>query len=91
VKTSFWIAALAATALIFGAAYTLWMYKRVYFGDVANDDVKTLSDLNAREFGVMAALAIATLWMGVYPKPFTDVMHQSVNQLITHVSASKLK
>ncbi|WP_284618827.1 NADH-quinone oxidoreductase subunit M [Aquabacterium humicola] len=90
VKTSFWIAALAATALIFGAAYTLWMYKRVYFGDVANDDVKALKDLDAREFGVMAALAIATLWMGVYPKPFTDVMHHSVNQLITHVSASKL-
>lgn len=91
VKTSFWLAALAASALIFGAAYTLWMYKRVYFGEVANDDVKALTDLNAREFGVMAVLAIATLWMGVYPKPFTDVMHSSVNQLITQVSASKLK
>lgn len=91
VKLSFWLAALAATALIFGAAYTLWMYKRVYFGEVANDDVKALTDLNAREFSMMALLAIATLWMGVYPKPFTDVMHASVNNLITQVSASKLK
>ncbi len=91
VKLSFWLAALAATALIFGAAYTLWMYKRVYFGEVANDDVKQLTDLNAREFSMMALLAIATLWMGVYPKPFTDVMHASVNNLITQVSASKLK
>ncbi|HSW03287.1 NADH-quinone oxidoreductase subunit M [Aquabacterium sp.] len=91
VKFNFWLAALAATALIFGAAYTLWMYKRVYFGDVTNEHVKTLTDLNAREFGVMAALAIATLWMGVYPKPFTDVMHHSVTQLIQQVQASKLK
>jgi len=91
VKFNFWLAALAATALIFGAAYSLWMYKRVYFGDVTNDDVRTLTDLNAREFGVMAALAVATLWMGVYPKPFTDVMHNSVTQLIAHVQVSKLK
>lgn len=91
VKFNFWLAALSATALIFGAAYSLWMYKRVYFGDVTNDDVKALTDINAREFGVMAVLAIATLWMGVYPKPFTDVMHSSVTQLLTHVQASKLK
>ena len=90
VKASFWLAALAATALIFGAAYTLWMYKRVYFGEVTNDNVRTLTDLNTREFSMMALLAIATLWMGVYPKPFTDVMHSSVNNLITQVSASKL-
>jgi NADH-quinone oxidoreductase subunit M len=67
------------------------MYKRVYFGEVANDDVKALTDLNAREFSMMALLAIATLWMGVYPKPFTDVMHSSVNNLIVQVQASKLK
>jgi NADH-quinone oxidoreductase subunit M len=90
VKASFWLAALAATALIFGAAYTLWMYKRVYFGEVTNDNVRTLTDLNAREFSMMALLAIATLWMGVYPKPFTDVMHSSVNNLISQVTASKL-
>jgi len=91
VKASFWLAALAATALIFGAAYSLWMYKRVYFGDVANEEVRALKDINAREFSLMAVLAIATLWMGVYPKPFTDVMHTSVTQLLEHVGKSKLE
>jgi NADH-quinone oxidoreductase subunit M len=90
VQVSFWLAALAATALIFGAAYSLWMYKRVFFGEVANDDVRQLSDLNAREFTLMAVLAIATLWMGVYPKPFTDVMHTSVTSLLQHVGQTKL-
>jgi NADH-quinone oxidoreductase subunit M len=91
VKANFWLAALAATALIFGAAYSLWMYKRVYFGEVANDHVRKLSDINLREFGMMAVLAIATLWMGVYPKPFTDVMHASVTELLKHVAVSKLQ
>jgi NADH-quinone oxidoreductase subunit M len=91
VKLNFWLAALAATALIFGAAYSLWMYKRVYFGEVANDHVRKLTDINAREFGIMASLAIATLWMGVYPKPFTDVMHVSVTELLKHVALSKLQ
>ncbi|MEJ6004267.1 NADH-quinone oxidoreductase subunit M [Paucibacter sp. AS339] len=90
VKYSFWLGAIAATALIFGAAYSLWMYKRVYFGAVTNDDVKNLSDLNAREFLMMAVLAIAVLWMGVYPKPFTDVMQVSVSELLKHVAVSKL-
>ncbi|MEW6705897.1 MAG: NADH-quinone oxidoreductase subunit M [Pseudomonadota bacterium] len=87
---NFWLAAIAATTLIFGAAYTLWMYKRVYFGTVANDNVRTLSDINAREFLMMALLALAVLWMGLYPKPFTDVMHQSVTELLKHVAVSKL-
>ena len=90
VKASFWLAALAATTLIFGAAYTLWMVKRVYFGDVANEDVRTLSDINSREFLMLALLAIATLAMGLYPKPFTDVMHVSVTELLKHVAMSKL-
>jgi NADH-quinone oxidoreductase subunit M len=90
VKANFWLGMLAATALISGAAYTLWMFKRVYFGAVTNDDVRTLSDINAREFAMMAALAAATIWMGVYPKPFTDTMHVSVNGLLTHVATSKL-
>ena len=90
VKVSFWLAALAATALIFGAAYSLWMYKRVYFGEITNEAVRGLSDLNAREFAIMAVLAIATLGMGVYPKPFTDVMHTSVTELLKHVAVSKL-
>ena len=91
VKASFWLAAMAATALIFGAAYSLWMYKRVYFGAVANDHVRTLKDISAREFGILAALAVATLWMGLYPKPFTDVMHTSVTELLRHVAVSKLQ
>ena len=90
VKANFWIGLLAATALIFGAAYTLWMYKRVYLGPVANDDVKALEDINAREFLIMAVLAIAVLWMGLDPKPFTDVMDSSVTELLKHVAQSKL-
>lgn len=90
VKVNFWIGLLAATTLIFGAAYTLWMVKRVYFGDVANDNVRTLQDLNNREFFMLALLALAVLWMGVYPKPFTDVMHHSVVDLLKHVAVSKL-
>jgi NADH-quinone oxidoreductase subunit M len=90
VKFDFVIGALAASALIFGAAYTLWMYKRVYFGDVTNDDVRGLTDINAREFLILAVLAAAVLWMGIQPKPFTDVMHVSVTELLKHVSISKL-
>ena len=90
VKYNFWIGFAAASALIFGAAYTLWMYKRVYLGPVANDDVKALQDINAREFVMLALLAAAVLYMGVYPKPFTDVMDASVAQLLQHVSVSKL-
>jgi NADH-quinone oxidoreductase subunit M len=91
VQANFWIGALAATALIFGAAYTLWMVKRVYFGDVANDHVRELTDINSREFLVLGLLAVATLAMGLYPKPFTDVMHVSVTELLRHVAASKLQ
>lgn len=90
VQYDFVIGLLAATALIFGAAYTLWMYKRVYFGDVTNDHVRELKDINAREFLILAVLAAAVLWMGIQPKPFTDVMHVSVTELIKHVSISKL-
>jgi NADH-quinone oxidoreductase subunit M len=90
VKANFWLAALASTTLVFGAAYTLWMVKRVYFGDVANDDVRDLVDINAREFTMLALLAVAVLAMGLYPKPFTDVMHVSVTELLKHVAQSKL-
>ena len=90
VKVNFWIGALAATTLVFGAAYTLWMFKRVYFGDVANDDVRALTDINSREYLMLALLAIAVLWMGLYPKPFTDVMHHSVIDLLKHVAQTKL-
>jgi NADH-quinone oxidoreductase subunit M len=90
VQFNFWIGLLASTTLIFGAAYTLWMVKRVYFGDVANAHVKALVDINGREFLMLAVLAIAVLWMGLYPKPFTDVINVSVVELLKHVAASKL-
>ena len=90
VKANFWLGFAAATALIFGAAYTLWMFKRVYLGPVANDDVKSLQDISAREFLTMTLLAIPVLYMGVYPKPFTDVMNSSVAELLKHVALTKL-
>jgi NADH-quinone oxidoreductase subunit M len=90
VKFNFWIGFAAASALIFGAAYTLWMFKRVYLGPVTNDDVKGLTDINGREFLMLGLLAIATLWMGLYPKPFTDIMNSSVADLLKHVALTKL-
>jgi NADH-quinone oxidoreductase subunit M len=90
VQYNFFIGALAATALISGAAYTLWMIKRVYFGEVANHHVKELADINVREFLMLALLAVAVLWMGLQPKPFTDVMQVSVTELLKHVATSKL-
>ena len=90
VKFNFWVGLLAASALIFGAAYTLWMFKRVYLGPVTNDDVKDLTDINAREFLMLSLLAVAVLYMGIYPKPFTDVMDASVMDLLKHVAVSKL-
>ena len=90
VKYNFWIGFFAATTLIVGAAYTLWMYKRVVFGDIANPHVAELTDLNCREFAILAVLAIAVLAMGLYPYPFTDVMHASVDNLLKHVAVSKL-
>ncbi|MCD2164383.1 MAG: NADH-quinone oxidoreductase subunit M [Comamonas sp.] len=89
-KFNFWIGVLSATALILGAAYTLWMYKRVYFGPVTNDHVRELKDIGCREFLILGILAAAVLIMGVYPAPFTDVMGASVADLLKHVAASKL-
>ena len=90
VKFNFWLGFIAATALISGAAYTLWMVKRVYFGPIANDHVRALTDINAREFGMLAVLAAAVLYMGIYPKLFTDVMQVSVDNLLKHVAFSKI-
>jgi NADH-quinone oxidoreductase subunit M len=90
VKFNFWIGILAATALIWGAAYSLWLVKRVIFGAVANDHVAKLKDLSSREFVMLGLLAIAVLVMGLYPAPFTDVMQVSVDDLLKHVAISKL-
>jgi NADH-quinone oxidoreductase subunit M len=90
VRVNFWIAAMAATSLVLGAAFTLWMVKRVYFGPIGNDHVRTLTDINAREFLMLGVLAVAVLYMGIHPKPFTDVMNASVAGFLKHVAASKL-
>jgi len=90
VKVNFWWAFLAATTLIFGAAYTLWMVKRVVFGPVGNPQVEAMQDINGREFIVLTLLAVCVLAMGLYPLPLTEVMHASVDNLLAHVSHSKL-
>jgi NADH-quinone oxidoreductase subunit M len=90
VKFDFVVALIAATTLILGAAYSLWMYKRVIFGEVANPGVAALADANGRELLILVLLAAAVMWMGLYPKPVTDLMDASVAQLLQHVSQSKL-
>ena len=90
VKVNFWYAFAAATTLVFGAAYTLWMYKRVIFGAVANSHVAELTDLTLREKVIFAVLAIMVLGMGLYPLPFSEIMHVSVNDLLVHLARSKL-
>ena len=90
VKLNFWIGSAAATTLILGAAYTLWMYKRVVFGPVANSHVAELTDINGREFLILGILAGAVLIMGLYPFPVVDVMHATVDNLLKHVATSKL-
>jgi NADH-quinone oxidoreductase subunit M len=90
VRTNFWLGMSAATSLILGASFTLWMFKRVYLGPVANDHVKGLIDINNREFLILGLLAIATLAMGLYPKPFTEIMNASVVDFLKHAAQSKL-
>ena len=90
VQFNFWIGLLSATALIFGAAYSLWLVKRVIFGDVGNEHVAALTDLNKREFGMLGVLAIAVIVMGVYPAPVTDAIQTSVGDLLRHVAISKV-
>jgi NADH-quinone oxidoreductase subunit M len=89
-QANFWLAFAAATTLVFGAAYTLWMVKRVVFGAVANEHVAALKDLEPRELVVLGLLAVAVLAMGVYPLPLTEVMHASVDELLRHVAQPKL-
>jgi len=88
---NFWVAFLAASTMIVGAAYTLWMYKRVVFGNVTNHHVDEMDDINGREFLILALLAAGTLYMGLHPLPFTEVMHTSVNELLRHVAVTKIQ
>ena len=89
-KASFWIAFLAALTLILGAAYTLWMVKRVVYGEIANDNVRALVDINKREILFLAILALAVLGLGLWPDPLVDVMHATVDNLLNHIANSKL-
>lgn len=89
-KANFWYAFLAATTLILGAAYTLWMIKRVIFGPVVNEQVEDLEDLSGREFFMMLLLAVTVLVMGIYPDPILEVMHASVDNLVAHIAISKI-
>ncbi|HNO60780.1 MAG TPA: NADH-quinone oxidoreductase subunit M, partial [Plasticicumulans sp.] len=89
-KGSFWIAFLASFTLILGAAYTLWLIKRVVFGEVVHQHVAELQDVNAREFTILAVLAVAVLALGLWPQPLTDVMQASIERLVQHVLVTKL-
>ena len=91
VQFNFWVAFAAATTLILGAAYSLWMYKRVIFGAVANDKVAKLQDVGRREFWMLVVMAVMVLAMGLYPKPVTDITGASVGALLKHVAISKIK
>ncbi len=89
-RANFWFSFLAATTLILGAAYTLWLVKRVIFGQVTNEGVAALTDINAREFAILGILAVVVLGVGIWPAPLTDVMHASVENLLQHIAISKL-
>jgi NADH-quinone oxidoreductase subunit M len=89
-KANFWIAFLAATTLILGAAYTLWLVKRVIFGEISNDRVAELKDVNTREIVMLSLLATVVLLLGLWPDPLTSVMHTTVDNLLQHVTVTKL-
>jgi NADH-quinone oxidoreductase subunit M len=89
-QANFWYAFLAATTLILGAAYTLWMVKRVFFGEIANDEVAKLQDINSREMLLLASLAVIVLVIGIWPDPLLNVMHASVDNLLLQITQSKL-
>ncbi len=89
-KANFWIAFLAATTLVLGAAYSLWMYKRVIYGPVANEGVASLRDINRRELVILGALALAVLLFGIWPAPLLEVMEATIHNLVDHVARTKL-
>ena len=90
IKANIWYAFLAATTLVLGAAYTLWMIKRVIYGEVANDNVAELNDLHSREFIVLGVLAVAVLLIGLWPAPLVEMMSVSVDRLVDLAELSKL-
>ena len=90
VKYNFWVGFAAATSLVLGAAYTLWMIKRVVFGAVVNKQVAALLDLETREYVILGLLAVCVLGMGLYPHPFVEVLHPSVEKLLKHIALSKI-
>jgi NADH-quinone oxidoreductase subunit M len=89
-QADFWLAFLAATTLIMGAAYTLWLIKRVIFGEIANDGVASLKDIDSREIAILAILALAVLLLGIWPAPLIAVMETTLAELLSHVALSKL-
>jgi NADH-quinone oxidoreductase subunit M len=89
-QANFLFAFLAATTLIFGAAYTLWMVKRVYYGEIGNSHVAELKDIGKREFLILTILALMTLGLGVYPQPLTELTHATASNLLDHLSQSKI-
>lgn len=90
IEVNFWYGFFAALTLILGASYTLWMYKRVMFGEVTNSNVEGMQDISSREFLILVILAIMVLWLGIYPLPLTEVMHVTVDNLLEHVARTKL-
>ena len=90
-KENFWIAFTAATTLILGAAYSLWLIKRVFYGDIGNEVIAKLSDINSREFLILGSLASLIIFVGVYPKIISDITNSSVLQFIELVSFSKVE
>ena len=90
IQENFWYAFLASFTLIFGAAYTLWMVKRVFYGEVANENVAALKDLNKREFLILAILALLVLALGLYPQALTQMTNATVTQLLSQLAQSKL-
>jgi len=90
VKANFWIAFAAASTLILGAAYTLWMVKRVVYGEVRNPKVAQLTDMNGREFVILGTLAVMVLWLGLWPAPLLEVMNATVQHLVEHIAVSKV-
>ncbi|MBC6963066.1 MAG: NADH-quinone oxidoreductase subunit M, partial [Nitrosomonas sp.] len=90
IEVNFWYGFFAALTLILGASYTLWMYKRVIFGEITNSNVAELKDISSREFLILAILAVLVLGFGIYPLPLTEIMHVTVDNLLEHVAQTKL-